>query len=516
MKSTHQLLFVLAGIQLVLPFFLQSSIYEPHRDEFLYLAEARHLAWGYLEAPPLLSLFGWISNYFGGGMFWIKIWPALFGCFTFLLAGKIIIQLGGKTLAIVLGWLPFVLDGYLRLFYLFQPNFLEVFFYTAIGFCWFQWIGTENRKWIYISGIALGLGFLSKDSVLFYAIGITVGVLLTQQRKLFTQPTVYIAAIIGFLIFLPNLFWQYTHRFPVMHHMQVLEQSQLVHIGHKDFLMGQLIMNLPCFYIWLTGLIWVFFSPTGKKFRLFGWAYLTVITLLLLLHGKDYYALGLYPVLFAFGGYAIEQFMQSHARWIKYPALAFPVLLGLFALPLLLPVASPKKLAAYYSRTHLNKTSLFQWEDQQMHPLPQDFADMTGWKSTTAKLAHFYNSLSATEKTNTLIYCRNYAFAGAMNYYGHQYHLPEVYSDNASFLLWMPNHYHIQHILLVGKRMPDITDTVFQLFEKHTVVDSLNNPLARENGTKIIFFQNGNQQLNPWIEKRIAQLKAPYYRYALP
>lgn len=239
-----------------------------------------------------------------------------------------------------------------------------------------------------------------------------------------------------------------------------------------------------------------------------------MIALLLLLHGKDYYALGLYPVLFAFGGYAIEQFTQTHARWVKYPVLVFSVLLGSFALPLLLPVAAPEKLAAYYSRTHLNQTGLFKWEDQQMHPLPQDFADMIGWKSTTTKLAHFYNSLSATDKNNTFIFSRNYAFAGAMNYYGPQYHLPEVYSDNASFLLWMPNHYHIQNLILVGKHLPDNSDTAFQFFEKHTVVDSLNNPLARENGTKIIFFQNGNQQLNSWIAKRIAQLKAPYYRYA--
>ncbi len=154
MKAIYKLLFFLSLIQLLLPFFLQSSFYEPHRDEFLYLAEAMHLAWGYLEAPPLLSFLGWITNWLGDDIFWIKIWPALFGSCTFLLAGKIIIQLGGKSLALLFGWLPFIFGGYLRLFYLFQPNFLEVFFYTAIGFCWLQWIITQNNKWIYFSGIA--------------------------------------------------------------------------------------------------------------------------------------------------------------------------------------------------------------------------------------------------------------------------------------------------------------------------------------------------------------------------
>lgn len=512
MKAIYKLLFFLSLIQLLLPFFLQSSFYEPHRDEFLYLAEAMHLAWGYLEAPPLLSFLGWITNWLGDGIFWIKIWPALFGSCTFLLAGKIIIQLGGKSLALLFGWLPFIFGGYLRLFYLFQPNFLEVFFYTAIGFCWLQWIITQNNKWIYFSGIALSLGLLSKDSVAFYAIGIAIGLLLTQHRKVFGKPDIYLAALLALLIFLPNIIWQYLHNFPFIHHMQLLEQSQLIHIGYKDFLTGQLLMNLPCFYIWLTGLIWVFFLPEGKKFRLFGWAYLTVIFLLLVMHGKDYYALGLYPILFAFGGYAFEQFTQGHARWLKYPALAFSILLGLFALPILLPVATPEKLASYYSQTHLNQTGLFKWEDQKMHPLPQDFADMIGWKSTTTKLANFYNSIPENEKSTTLIFSRNYAFAGAMNYYGSQYHLPEVYSNEASFLLWMPNHYHIQNIILIAKHLPDLNDTAFHFFEKFAVIDSLNNPLARENGTKIIFFQNANPQLNPWLDKRIARLKAPYYR----
>jgi len=52
-KKLTTLLYILAIVRLVLPFFLQSSYYQPHRDEFLYLAEGRHLAWGYMEVPPL-------------------------------------------------------------------------------------------------------------------------------------------------------------------------------------------------------------------------------------------------------------------------------------------------------------------------------------------------------------------------------------------------------------------------------------------------------------------------------
>src|SRR5512147_2237830 len=105
-KSLKNLLYLLTFIKLIVPFFLQNSFYQPHRDEYLYLAEANHMAWGYMEVPPLLSVFAWITNFFGGSLFWIRIWPALFGALTFFLVGKIILSLGGKSFALILGWFP--------------------------------------------------------------------------------------------------------------------------------------------------------------------------------------------------------------------------------------------------------------------------------------------------------------------------------------------------------------------------------------------------------------------------
>ncbi|MBS1597429.1 MAG: hypothetical protein JST75_04335 [Bacteroidetes bacterium] len=105
MQKYNRLLYFLAVIKFALPFFLQAAIYEPHRDELLYLAEGRHMAWGFMEVPPLLSVFAWLTNFFGGSMFWIKIWPDIFGMLTFLMVANIITSLGGKTFALILGWL---------------------------------------------------------------------------------------------------------------------------------------------------------------------------------------------------------------------------------------------------------------------------------------------------------------------------------------------------------------------------------------------------------------------------
>ena len=65
----NKLIIFLALIKIIIPYFLQSPVYEPHRDELLYLAEGHHMAWGFMEIPPLLSVFAWLTNLFGDGMF---------------------------------------------------------------------------------------------------------------------------------------------------------------------------------------------------------------------------------------------------------------------------------------------------------------------------------------------------------------------------------------------------------------------------------------------------------------
>ena len=507
-----RLLYLLAFIKLVAPFFLQHASYQPHRDEFLYLAEGNHMAWGYMEIPPMLSVFAWLTNLLGGGMFWIKIWPALFSAFTFLLVGRIILSLGGRGFALLLGWFPFMLDGYMRLFFLFQPNFLEVFFWTATAFCIIRYIQSKENKWLYVFGVCVGLGMMSKYTVAFYTLSLLGGLLVTRQRAIFLNRHLYIAAFIALLIFLPNFWWQYNHNFPVVAHMQELKEEQLKYINPADFIISQFMMNLPCVYIWVAGLFFVMLSQQGKPYRLFAWAYVFIIVLLLYLSGKDYYALGAYPVLFAFGGYYLEQLTATRFTWVRYPMVAFALLLGAFAMPLVMPLAKPQQLAAYYHYTGLDQTGSFKWEDQQMHPLPQDFADMLGWKQMAQKAAAVYHALPKEEQDKTFIYCRGYFSAGALNYYAKEVGLPQVYSDDASFLWWMPETYPYKNLLLVAHNMPEKEDIVFQQFEKVTVKDTLTVPYFRENGMRYILFEHANDSLNAITTRGVAALKSKFIR----
>lgn len=67
-------------------------------------------------------------------------------------------------------------------------------------------------------------------------------------------------------------------------------------------------------------------------------------------------------------------------------------------------------------------------------------------------------------------------------------------------------------LLFLGRNIPEKDDQVFQQFEKYTVVDSITTPYARENGVKIILYENGNDKVNKMIESGIKEKKDEYRR----
>ena len=268
-----------------------------------------------------------------------------------------------------------------------------------IAYSLIRFVGTKENKWLYLFGISVGLGMMSKYSVAFITVSVLFGILLTKYRDIFLNRHFWIAALIGFLIFLPNIIWQYKNSFPVIHHMKELQETQLQYISPLSFLSDQLILILPCFFIWVAGLVYTLFSKE-KKYRFIGFSYLSVIVILIIGHGKNYYSLGAYPPLLAFGSYALEKYTAVKRCALRYALVIIPLVIGTLFLPVALPMFPPQQLAELYVKFHTEKTGLLKWEDLKDHPLPQDFSDMLGWKEMTQKVAKAYATLSDSEKQN--------------------------------------------------------------------------------------------------------------------
>ncbi len=101
-------------------------------------------------------------------------------------------------------------------------------------------------------------------------------------------------------------------------------------------------------------------------------------------------------------------------------------------------VAFPNRSPDYYI-THketFHKLGMLRWEDGKEYPLPQDFADMLGWKELAAKVDKVY--LELDDPAHTLVLCDNYGQAGAINFYS-KYGIQAV-SFNADYINWFDLH----------------------------------------------------------------------------
>lgn len=478
---------LLALIKFLIPFVLIHPVFELQRDEYLYFEQGQHPALGYLENPPLLSWLGSVSSLFGEHESVIRFWPAFIGALTVIVTCLIAARLGGRSFAQFLAGFGVITGAFLRVHILFQPNILDIFFWTCSLYFLVRFVQTNKNKDLLFMAICLALAWWSKYSALFIIAAIVIGLLLTKHRKIFLQPNTYKVLGIALLIILPNIWWQYQHRWPLIHHMEELRETQLVHVNPIDFIKEQFLLLFPVLIVWVAGLIWVF---RNNNYRIIGWIYLSVIVLLTFGSGKGYYALGVYPVLLAAGSIVWENLFAGKI-WMRVVIAALVIGLTLPFIPIGLPTKSPEKLAAFYKEKGIDKIGLLKWEDQRDHALTQDFADMLGWKEITERTEKFFDSLPDSIKASTTIYGANYGQAGAMKFYGKNDRFKDlVISENGSFQLWVSDQIYFKHLIVVDDEVPDPDDDVIKHFEKVTLVDSIRNSYSRQYGDKIFFLEN--------------------------
>lgn len=490
-------------LKLILQHLLINPAYDLQRDEYLHLDQGKHLAWGYISVPPFTSWISYLINLFGGGVFWVKFFPAFFGTLTIVVVWKIIEELNGKWFALMLGSLALLLSVLLRINILYQPNSLDIFFWTLSYLTIIKYVNTEKTRWLYAGGVSIGLGILSKYNIIFLVIGLFSGLLLTRQRKIFVDKNLYIAAVIAFIIVLPNLLWQINHHFPTFHQLNELAQTQLVNVQRIDFVKDQVLYFINSIFIIIVSFVGFFTYKPFNKFRFVFLSYLVVIGLYLFLKAKSYYAIGLYPVLIAFGSVYLENLLANGwKQYLRPVALVFVLALFVPILLMAFPIKSPAEIAK--NNKIYKAFGLLRWEDGKNHDLPQDFADMIGWSDLARKVDRAYSPLP--DKDNTLVLCDNYGEAGAINYYSKFRNINAV-SMNADYINWIPLKKPIKNVILVQEASDDDPQRTKERpwFEKVNLAGANENPFSRESGTKIYLLQGAKVNINAIVEKDIRE-----------
>ncbi|KPL12544.1 MAG: hypothetical protein AMS26_17240, partial [Bacteroides sp. SM23_62] len=369
----------------------------------------------------------------------------------------------------------------------------------------FRLIRTNRSFYWYLIGLAAGLAFLNKYSVIFYLIGIIAAVLLTPLRAWLRKPQPYLAGSIALLIALPNVIWQVNHHWPVIQHMKELSETQLVHVRVDIFLIEQIMMFLPVFFIWIFGLIYVAFLKDGKPYRAFAWIYITVVLLLIVLRGKHYYTLGLYSTLFVFGGLFIERYFRDKMGFVKYILIFIIPPVSVVALPISLPILKPEPFIEFYKSIGMEK--FHRWEDGKYYDLPQDYADMIGWVELSGIVGETFLNLTPEQQAKCVILANNYGEAGSVNFYGLKYGLPPVISFNDSYIFWAPESIDADYLIKIGD-----SDNLEELFHQVEIVGRISTPHARQEGTPVYFCADPKRDVNLVYQEEL-QRRLEGYQY---
>lgn len=501
MKTRNLVLLGLILTKFILQYLLIDPVYELHRDEFLHLDQARHLAWGYTSIPPFTSWISFLIMLLGNGVFWVKFFPALFGSLTLLVVWKTIEELKGGWFALLLGAISVVFSTLIRINMLYQPNSFDILAWTLLFYTIVKYINSENSKWLWYAGITFAFGFLNKYNIVFLLIGLLPAILITEHRTIFRNKQFYYAMGLAALLVLPNLIWQYLNGFPVFKHLDELARTQLVNVNRFDFLKEQLLFFMGSLVVILAAFVAFFIYKPFRKYRIFGWSFLFTIGLFVYLKAKGYYAIGLYPIFLAFGAVYLEQVLSGkRIKYLRPVILALPILMFFPLLKIAFPNRTPQEIRQ--NAQQYKDFGLLRWEDGKDHALPQDFADMLGWKELSHKVDSAYIQIS--DPDHTLIYCDNYGQAGAINYYSKIKNIGAV-SLNADYINWFRLDREIRHVI----RVKEIFDNGEELivsqpyFESVSRFDEITNEFARERGTTIYLLRKSKVNVNEILQKEI-------------
>ncbi|MBN1185126.1 MAG: glycosyltransferase family 39 protein [Bacteroidales bacterium] len=474
----YWILVLFMAVKLILQFVFVNPIYELHRDEFLYLDQAFHPAAGYISVPPFTSWIAKIIYLLGGGIFWIRFFPAFFGALTLVFIWFMVEELGGRFYARLLASVTYIFSVFARMHVLFQPNAFDILIWTVLFFLLIKYVKTQHFRWLVFFSVFAALGLYNKYTIVFLIAGLILGLVVSNQRRILSKKDFYISIAFCVVLLVPNIIWQINNHFPVIYHMKALSKGQLANIDRMDFLFDQVKYGLVglVFTGAFAGLI--FFTPF-KPYRFIGYSFLVIIFLFILSRAKSYYAFGLYPVVFVLGSVYLEAVFKKRNK-IFVPAIALlSIVIFLMSVRFMMPALPPSDIKA--QPDIFDKMGLLRWEDGKNHSLPQDFADMTGWKEMADKSLKTFQMIPENESANILVLCDNYGQAGALNYYNRG-RMPEAYSFNTDYIYWLPEMKRIENVIIVGKQPKQ---EILNMFSSCVQTGIVENEFSRERGTGV-------------------------------
>jgi len=401
-----------------------SGLYGFQQDELYFLVASHHLAFGYVDQPPLAVLLARTTDIFGANPTAIRILPALAGGAIVVTGAKLAALFGaGRTGRIVaalgLACAPVLMGACHNG----NTTPYDLLAWALVLLCVCTALLRDRPRWWLGAGAVAGVG-LENEYLLTTLLGaLVIGLLATSaHRRVFATPWPWLGGLIALAIWAPNLIWQFANGWPQ------LTMANALH--HQNTSTADYIAGLPEQLIY-TGILGVplVIAGFGRLYRDRQLRFLAVAATLVVLYvvawvpGKTYYADGMLPALIAAGSVSAEGWLARDHQGSRLGRRHVLVGVGVVAtIFLVVPQALPAVPIA------------------DVHSIPPDKSvnDDIGWPQLVADVAAQNAALTREGHAPTAIYTGAYAEAGALLLYGGQDHLPPIVSAHNSFYTWGP------------------------------------------------------------------------------
>ena len=411
----------LIGIALVVTLIhlLTNGRYGFHRDEFQFLSDARHLDWGFVAYPPFTPFVERVGlQLFGVSMVGLRLFSVIAQALAIVVTGLMARELGGGRLAQVTAALA-VATSALPVFEgtEFQYSSFDYLWWVLIAYFVIRLLKTENPQWWIAIGVFVGLGLMTKYTILFFIAGILGGMVLSPARRYFASGWFWGGVAVALVIFAPNFLWQVKHGFISADFLRHIHARD-VRLGRANgFLKDQFVIcaNLATAPIWIAGV--VYFLRNGR-YRMLGWMYLIPFVLFFVGKGRGYYLSAAYPMLLAMGAVVWERRVATLGPvWRRVVlAVAFSAMTayGVYVYAVLVPLASDGPLKQFALKNS------------------GDLREELGWDELVRTVAGIRDSLPAEQRSEVGVLVGNYGEQGAVEILGPAYKLPMPISTTNS------------------------------------------------------------------------------------
>ncbi len=411
-------------------------------DELYNIALSKHLAWGYVDLPPLTPALAALNRaLLGESLLATHVPSALAGAGTAVLVCLVTRELGGKAFAAAVAGLAFLAAPvWLILDSFFCYDSVDQLALAGFTFVLARLVRTGNPRLWLAAGVVAGVACMAKLTILFLGPGLLAALLLSRRRRDLLTPWPWLGLLAFLVIIAPYLAWQATHGWPTLAFWGRYESGNLYRANALEYLVSiALIVNPLSFPLLVLGLYRIFRPFGGTSFRLLGGMVVLGMATILAAHGRAFMLSQLFvPLLAAAAVWLDEQVARLHrpaaARWAVVAYLA--VALALVA-PASVPML-PTRLLPAYART-------FGWLYQPVkdftyakNEYPQEFANRIGWEALVDQVARVYRELPPKDRALAGIWADWYGPAGAIDLYGPRYGLPRAVSGHVTYHRWGP------------------------------------------------------------------------------